>query len=461
MKKRWIVFFLLIFLSASSILITPYLKKAIASEQFTNYSLSVPLAQASQISVLSSQVTPPLNLSSKQPGTNGSLNTSLTTPFYLQQDFWGKVAIAIISAIATLAANYTLQALKKKEEPKQQLSYSTLIKKGVVEIGKDFQDKVSILYNNQKIPSDLYAVICELKNTGNLPIPDDYIRFEFSKGTRFIDIFEPEPEKETGIQKLENDPNFKLESHELRYKVSSIKKGAKINFRFVVLPTQDESINMKPHNYNGNVEFIAAAIEEVENERSHLTKFITFFLIFVLVPPVFEFIPFFGSTVAAFARFAILFSIYPLIEPLSKILAERILKRGYRNEESGRDFLNVNGSDNSVIFIQGGGTQSGLSITKQPDISIKEKENINELLSQLKDAINIDPNLSSEDRVEALEQIKVLSDTVTNIDDVRTQSSAKFALKILKGISVSLPSTSPLVESGNKIIPLISQMLGF
>jgi hypothetical protein len=74
---------------------------------------------------------------------------------------------------------------------------------------------------------------------------------------------------------------------------------------------------MTPHNTNGEVEFILGSLKEVEDERYNLTKFITLFLIFIIVPPVFDAIPFFGSMVALWARLSILFLIYPFIEPIS------------------------------------------------------------------------------------------------------------------------------------------------
>ncbi|MCC3511962.1 MAG: hypothetical protein EAZ86_28000 [Oscillatoriales cyanobacterium] len=458
-RKRLIIFFTLIALSASSILIAPSLTKAMASELFTIHSLSEIVAQARPIPT-SSQVKPSPKPSPKSSGAISSPNISITSPFYLQQDFWAKVAIAVVSAIATLAANYTLQVLKKKDEPKYQLSHYTSIKKGVVEVEKDFQEKISILYNSQKIANDFYYVVCEVKNTGSLAIKDEYIRFEFSKGTRFIDVFAPDAKKEMGVEDLQNDPNFKLENHEKRYKISSLKKCEKIIFRFVVVPTEGESLTMTPHNTNGEVEFILGSLKEVEDERYNLTKFITLFLIFIIVPPVFDVIPFFGSIVALWARLSILFLIYPFIEPISKIVAQAVLTGAYKTEDLVKEFVNVAGSDNNVIYLSGNHQADHIiSIGREPELGIKEQESIKDLLFQLTDAINLDVNLSLADKNEALEQVQILSDAV-NIHNAQKQSSARAAFKTLKAIMASLPSGSRLVESGNKLMPLIAQILG-
>lgn len=457
-RKRLIIFFTLIALSASSILIAPSLTKAMASELFTIHSRSEIVAQASPIPTSSSQVKPSPKPSPETPGAISSPKISITSPFYLQQDFWAKVAIAVVSAIATLAANYTLQVLKKKDEPKHQISHYTSIKKGVVEVEKDFQEKISILYNSQKIANDFYYVVCEVKNTGSLAIKDEHIRFEFSKGTRFIDVFAPDTKKEMGVEDLENDPSFKLENYEKRYKISSLKKCEKIIFRFVVVPTEGESLTMTPHNTNGEVEFILGSLKEVEDERYNLTKFITLFLIFIIVPPVFDAIPFFGSMVALWARLSILFLIYPFIEPISKIVAQAVLRRDYKTEDLVKEFVSVTGSDNNVIYLSGNHTTDIISIGREPELGIKEQESIKDLLLQLIDAINLDVNLSLADKNDALEQVQILSNAV-NIHDAQKQSSARAAFKTLKAIMASLPSGSRLVESGNKLMPLIAQIL--
>jgi len=457
--KKLIFFFTLIALSASSILIAPSLTKAMANELFTIHSLSEIVAQAPPIPTSSSQVKPSPKPSPESPGAISSPNISINSRFYSQQDFWAKVAIAVVSAIATLAANYTLQVLKKKDEPKHQLSHYTSIKKGIVEVEKDFQEKISILYNDQKIANDSYYVVCEVKNTGSLAIKDEYIRFDFSKGTKFIDVFTPDVKKEMGVEELKNDPSFKLENHEKRYKISSLKKCEKIIFRFVVVPTEGESLTMTPHNTNGEVEFILGSLKEVEDERYKLTKFITLCLIFIIVPPVFDAIPFFGSIVALSARLSILFLIYPFIDPISKIVAQAVLRRAYKTEDLVKEFVTVSGSDNNVIYLSGHHQTDIISIGKEPELGIKEQESIKDLLSQLIDAIDLDVNLSLADKNEALEQVQILSNAV-NIHNAQKQSSARAAFKTLKAIMASLPSGSRLVESGNKLMPLIAQILG-
>ena len=84
---------------------------------------------------------------------------------------------------------------------------------------------------------------------------------------------------------------------------------------------------------------------------------------------------------------------------------------------------------------------------------------IKELLFQLQAVIEAETNLSDEDKVEALEQVKTLADAGQKPEDGILQKSAKTALKILKGTVSSLPDAAKLAEAGAKLLPLISGFL--
>jgi hypothetical protein len=142
----------------------------------------------------------------------------------------------------------------------------------------------------------------------------------------------------------------------------------------------------------------------------------------------------------------------------SKIVAQAVLRRDYKTEDLVKEFVSVTGSDNNVIYLSGNYTTDIISIGREPELGIKEQESIKDLLLQLIDAINLDVNLSLADKNDALEQVQILSDAV-NIHDAQKQSSARAAFKTLKAIMASLPSGSRLVESGNKLMPLIAQIL--
>lgn len=78
------------------------------------------------------------------------------------------------------------------------------------------------------------------------------------------------------------------------------------------------------------------------------------------------------------------------------------------------------------------------------------------LLEHLKAAIE-DEALNSEDKAEALKQVKVLAEAGQT--QAGMQNAANTAIKILKGTAASLPSAAAFVEACNKLLPLIAKLL--
>ncbi len=71
-----------------------------------------------------------------------------------------------------------------------------------------------------------------------------------------------------------------------------------------------------------------------------------------------------------------------------------------------------------------------------------------------------DTNLSQEDKVEALEQVKSLAEAGQNPQEGAMQKAAKTAMKILKGTVAGLPTAATLYEACNKLLPAIASLLG-
>jgi Pentapeptide repeats (8 copies) len=86
---------------------------------------------------------------------------------------------------------------------------------------------------------------------------------------------------------------------------------------------------------------------------------------------------------------------------------------------------------------------------------------IKDLLTQLQDAIASEPQLTDDDKAEALEQVKTLAEAAQNPQDGAFQKAAKTATKIIKGTIAALPTTTALVEAVTKLLPLITKFFGF
>ncbi|MEH2074661.1 MAG: pentapeptide repeat-containing protein, partial [Nostoc sp.] len=122
----------------------------------------------------------------------------------------------------------------------------------------------------------------------------------------------------------------------------------------------------------------------------------------------------------------------------------------------GRDF-NASGQALNLGDISGTVTNTINELAASPEA---DKPGIKELLTQLQAAIEADTNLSKEDKVEALEQVKALAEAGKSPQEGAMQKAAKTAIKILKGTISSLPSATKLVEQCSNLLPLISNFLG-
>jgi hypothetical protein len=117
---------------------------------------------------------------------------------------------------------------------------------------------------------------------------------------------------------------------------------------------------------------------------------------------------------------------------------------------------NIQGTSSSHV----GGNVS-FAINELPSSSEADKPGIKELLIQLQEAISADPNLSDDDRNDALEQVKDLAEAAQNPNDGGMKEKAKKAGRMLGRIISALPTATQLVEACSKLLPLITKPFGF
>ncbi|OKH26492.1 hypothetical protein NIES593_00010 [Hydrococcus rivularis NIES-593] len=127
---------------------------------------------------------------------------------------------------------------------------------------------------------------------------------------------------------------------------------------------------------------------------------------------------------------------------------------------AGGDISGVAGKD---ITGTAGGDISGTvttTIAQLEKSDTPEAPKLAELLKQLQEAIESDTNLSDDDKVTALEQVKAIAESGQKPKEGAMQKVAKNALTMLRGTIAILPSTASLFEACNKLLPLISKLLG-
>jgi len=75
--------------------------------------------------------------------------------------------------------------------------------------------------------------------------------------------------------------------------------------------------------------------------------------------------------------------------------------------------------------------------------------------------IKPDPNLSEDDREDALEQVKALAEAAKNPNDAEMKNKANKADRMVGQIISAVPQATKLLEFCNNLLPLITKVFGF
>jgi hypothetical protein len=128
-------------------------------------------------------------------------------------------------------------------------------------------------------------------------------------------------------------------------------------------------------------------------------------------------------------------------------------------EEQSKNYVGGSFKGNFI----GGNSTGNLSniINQLPSSSEADKPGIKELLIQLQEAILADPNLSDDDREDALKQVKDLAEAAQNPNDAEMKDKAKTADRMLGRIMKSVPQATKFLEFCNNLLPLITKAFGF
>ncbi|CCQ54533.1 MULTISPECIES: pentapeptide repeat-containing protein [Crocosphaera] len=127
-----------------------------------------------------------------------------------------------------------------------------------------------------------------------------------------------------------------------------------------------------------------------------------------------------------------------------------------QNITSGRDVILTNSNANLREI---SGNINNL-IQQLPDQNNDEKTSIKELISQLQKAIESEDNLKDVQKVEALEEVEILTKAANKPEDSKLKKEAKRSSNVLAGIAKNLPHATKLVEGCNELLPAIAQLLG-
>jgi uncharacterized protein YjbI with pentapeptide repeats len=119
---------------------------------------------------------------------------------------------------------------------------------------------------------------------------------------------------------------------------------------------------------------------------------------------------------------------------------------------------NVTGSTINLGTISGNVANT---INQLPESSTPDQPNLKQLLMQLKEEIEADPDLSNADKADLLEQVQNLAEAKQTEEPAQKEGLARKAKKMFEATLKSLPETAKIVEASSKLLPLILKALGF
>lgn len=105
-------------------------------------------------------------------------------------------------------------------------------------------------------------------------------------------------------------------------------------------------------------------------------------------------------------------------------------------------------------------TDTTNAINQLPTATQTQLTGTKELLRQLQRIIEAEDNLSSQDKAQALEQVKILAEAGKNPQAPQKQEQAQTAIRILRGMIAELPNAHDFLEESTRILPQLAEIFG-
>lgn len=260
-------------------------------------------------------------------------------------DWLEKAVFAVIGGVLGFISNYLLARRKEKRESKE-LSYELVIKDVITREESPVKDNISLIYRNQTVPN-LSFISCTIKNTGNIVVKDEEIRFEFKHSDQLEileDYIDPRPEPELGVSAISTGI---VEFFERKYKIGHLVKDREVKFNFVVSAINPVLII---HDFNtvGDVKFNEASINKKKSQQEIIKSFLFVNLVLFALYPLAK--SYLLSRVGADVLWSVVFLVLNLafVKPLANILSEVIGRTGRKGSKDRGSYL-FQGDNNVVI----------------------------------------------------------------------------------------------------------------
>jgi hypothetical protein len=290
-----------------------------------------------------------LSITSSNAQLTNQTGASTGQSTHTSNELLNGIIVAFVSGIIGFLVSFFIERLKKKSEPRKQISFSKVLKSGIIgNIEKDIENKIGIVYNGKPAQNMFYALF-DIENTGNQQIKNQEIRFEFSDDSEILDTFFSPKKIEPEIE-LKELPQANLGKHEKKYSIGVIKPGEKLGFRFIVQGSKDKSLDFNYHTKNDeDVGFIKVedrkSLDDIEQVKFFLVNCLIASVLFPLLKEILPFVePLFS--VGSLAVFGLL--ILPRLEEFIKSIVSLVSTAFKEKSDMQSQRIEIMGSGHSI-----------------------------------------------------------------------------------------------------------------
>jgi hypothetical protein len=232
-----------------------------------------------------------------------------------------KFVLAIVGTAVGVALKEVVDRMRARRGVKR-LSYDLAIGSTMASIPNELAEKVSVLFEGQKVQGELYEVTCHVENTGYLVIKDQYLRFHFPAST-IMDIFTiKEPPMELGVEKA---PLEQPRPTDARWLIGHLEKGQSVTFGFLVAGPTAIAPEIFSHNPEGGVEVSPRSSKAQEHDDfGHVPPLLTIFTISWLLPHIPLLDPDLGGMLTEGLQLALFILALPHLYPVGRLIASRL-----------------------------------------------------------------------------------------------------------------------------------------
>jgi hypothetical protein len=196
----------------------------------------------------------------------------------MDADTTAKFLIPLAAAGLGFLANLLLDSLRRRREARRQLAYSCVETPIALPVRDDaVAPQLQLTYAGRPV-SELHTVTYQIRNSGNLLLKDQYLRFEFSDRLRILDSgFVSPPAPELQAEAHVTNPVVVLPKPATalgHFKLGHLNPRDEVALFLLVEGQPYEAPVVHLYNPESEVEIVETSVQQVRAERERLASLI-------------------------------------------------------------------------------------------------------------------------------------------------------------------------------------------